>query len=133
MDIKTIALLLLIGRLTAFVFMGLVLSKQLKLFKATLPDSLRRVQKVLFFIALVIFVGQFIPIMIDVLTIIDSLSQKRGSPSVVGVAYAFSNNITSILASLFIWLLYRLAARTKITADDLATLLQADVDEAKKK
>lgn len=108
MSIQTLAAILLIGRLTSVVFILMVLKRQLALFHHPIDDHIRNFRVMLFALACVIFLGNMVPILIDTLTVFSDVT--RNNPSSIGIAYAFSNNITSLVASIFIWLLYRMAA-----------------------
>lgn len=118
MDIKQVAAILLIGRLASCLFMASVLRRQLQLFKNEVYPELHTSRKRLFALAITVFVGNIIPILIDVATIVSPTSLSReDSPSVAGVTYGFSNCITAVVSSALVWSLYRLAARTTIIVD----------------
>lgn len=133
MDIKTIALTLLILRLIAVYFMSLVLKRQLGLLRDNYSPELRGTRIILFVLAMVIFVGNFVPILIDTLTIFGSVA--RSQPLTIGITYAYSNALTAAVAGITFWLLYRsiereqleLAKRivaTKLTSDNKQTALK---------
>lgn len=108
MNIKTLAFLLLVGRLVSLVFLLLVLVRQVRLFKIPVSLQLNRYRMVLLIICIIGIVGTFVPILIDSLTLVSAVS--RGTPQPIGVAYAFSNNLTALAQAVFIWVLYRMAA-----------------------
>lgn len=112
MNIKTLAFVLLTERLISAGFIVAVLKRQLSLFRLNLDDDLHGFRLVLFCLSGAIFVGNFIPIVIDVLTLAADLKGRTTSPSPIGVAYAASNATTAVISSVFVWALYRIAART---------------------
>lgn len=118
MDIKEVASILLIGRLVSATFISLVIKRQLALFKKPIDPGLVGFRRILFFLSLAVLVGNIIPIVLDVATILagDSL-HREDSPSLVGVSYAFSNCITSAISAILIWTMYRQAAKTVILVD----------------
>lgn len=115
-SIEALAAMLLAFRITSMVFIVLVLLKQLRLMKIPIvkefdTPTIRRMRKVFFIIALVIFLGNFIPIAIDVLT----LFVETGRPArvqLISIGYAFSNSLVAMLSSIFIYALYWLADYT---------------------
>lgn len=125
MDIKTIALILLLGRLISVTFMTLVVKRQRELMKLPIDPELVPFRKTLNRLSIAVLVGNIVPIIIDVFTIVAANSLEReDSPSVIGVAYAFSNMLTSILAAFLIWTLYKQAAKTVLIVDnDIQTAL----------
>jgi hypothetical protein len=108
-DIKLIALSLLICRIVSVGFILAVLRKQWILLKARNHAEVATLRRVLFYLAVVIFLGQFVPILIDSATLIDQA--KRSTPSALGVAYAYSNAFTAMISSLLLWLVYRVSER----------------------
>lgn len=122
MDIKLIALLLLLARVGSATFIFLVLRKQAQLMQYSITPALQSFRRVLFAISMIIFLGNFVPIFIDIVTILDNV--ERPQPRTIGIIYGFSNAITALIASILIWLLYRLAGRTAVTTqDDIAIAL----------
>jgi hypothetical protein len=109
MDTKTIALILLFGRLVSVMFIVLVIYKQFKLLHVR-DVSMRDQRRNLLFLSLVLFLGNFIPIVIDSLTLLSEVS--RSKPTTAGVAYGLSNCGTSILSSFSLWVIYRYAERS---------------------
>ena len=108
MNIKIIAAILLIERLISAGFIIAVIRRQGRLLRVRVPEQLERFRQVLFGLSLVIFVGNFIPILIDTLTLFANL-QGRPNPSAIGIAYALSNATTAVLSSVLVWVIYRLA------------------------
>lgn len=120
MDIKTVALILLLGRLVSVAFMMLVVRRQRALSKIPVNPQLKPLRKTLNRLSLAVLVGNIIPIVLDASTIIAADSLKReDSPSVIGVSYAFSNCITSAISAYLIWTLYKQAEKTVLIVDQL--------------
>lgn len=118
MDIKDVALLLLLGRIVSVVFISLVIKRQLALFKKPIDPGLVGLRRTLFLLSLGVFVGNLIPIAIDILTIATASSLHReDSPSIAGVTYALSNCVTASVSAVLIWTMYRQAAKTVILVD----------------
>lgn len=117
MDIRTIATLLLLGKIISLVFILLVLKKQWNIRKKTIHPTLRKYRTILFVLALVILIGTIIPIVVDLLTLLTNIDREN-SPSIAGIIYAFSNDITFLIASILIWTLYKLSSAV-IEIDDL--------------
>lgn len=118
MDIKTVALILLLGRLVSAVFMVLVVKRQRALSKIKINPQLMPLRKTLNRLSLAVLVGNIIPIIIDISTIAAANSLEReDSPSVIGVMYGFSNCITSAISAYLIWTLYKQAEKTVIIVD----------------
>lgn len=119
MDIKAVALILLLGRLVSFGFMLLVVKRQRALSKLPINPELVPLRKTLNRLSIVVLVGNLIPIAIDILTILAANSLEReDSPSVVGVMYGFSNCITSAVSAFLIWTLYKQAEKTVLLVDE---------------
>jgi len=111
LDIKTIALILLIGRAVSVTFIVLVLWKQWKLLRLPLEPPSKEIsnfRKLLFFLSCVILVGNFIPIIIDTLTLFVD-TQRPAELHVISIMYALSNSFTAAISAFTIWLLYRTA------------------------
>lgn len=116
MSLKVIATILLIERLISAAFITMVIRRQIALFKMAASDTLQNFRRVLFYLSLAIFVGNFIPILIDALTIAANL-EGRSNPAPIGIAYAISNASTAMLSSIFVWVLYRMAAQSVFEED----------------
>jgi hypothetical protein len=108
MDIKIIALTLLTARIVSVVFLLSVLRKQWAVLRTKDHPELGTLRRVLFYLSMVIFLGQFVPILIDAATLVAQV--KRSDPNPLGVAYAYSNAFTAMISSLLLWFVYRLAA-----------------------
>ncbi len=120
--IQTIAIFLLIARLISVLFIGMVLILQARLFGTkidfSLVPNLNRFQKrniylarkVLFSLAVIVFLGNMVPILIDAITIIGNNSVGRNAEvPTISIAYAASNALTAMFSAIFIWALYKLA------------------------
>lgn len=118
MDIKTVALILLLGRLVSVTFMLLVVRRQRSLTKEAKYKELAPMRRVLNRLSLAVLIGNIIPIIIDIMTIYAANSLEReDSPSVIGVTYGFSNCITSAISAYLIWTLYKQAEKTVLIVD----------------
>lgn len=118
MDIKTVALILLLGHIVSAVFMLFVVRRQRELSKLPIDQELLSFRKTLNRLSVAILVGNIIPIVIDILTIYTYNSLEReSSPSMIGIMYAFSNAITAAISAYLIWTLYKQAAKTVLIVD----------------
>lgn len=108
LSIEALAIILLIGRAISVAFISLVIRKQWKLMFLYVEDEIKSFRKTLFTISSIILVMNFVPILIDTLTLfIDTGRSAQVAP--ISVAYALSNSFTCALLSMFVWVLYRLA------------------------
>lgn len=112
-DIKTLALVLLLGRIVSVVFISLVLWKQYKLLRLPLEPPSKEInnfRKLLFILSCIILLGNVVPVVIDTLTLMspDSIGRNPSIPT-ISVAYALSNSATAAVSAFTIWLLYRTA------------------------
>lgn len=136
-SIEVYAIILLLIRVASMTFIFFVLKRQFGLFKLPIKNSdivdakaLKHFRAVLFFLALIIFIGNILPAVIDISSL---LNVSNGRPSLVqpiSFAYTLSASITSLLSSYLIWRLYRLAADEKEITDLTAHRLR---DEREKK
>ncbi len=111
-SIVLLAGILLTFRVLSDILIAYVIRRQWKLLRLPIPDeykdderSVKKFRKILFFLSIAIFVGNFIPIIIDSLT----LFVETGRPAqvkTISVAYAFSNATTALISATLIWLLY---------------------------
>jgi hypothetical protein len=109
MDIKQLAAILLVGRLVSDFFIVLVLRRQWKLRKTKTHPRLMAYRKILAILAVLIFIGNIYPLVLDLLTL--SITNLRSTNTVnpVGVVYSLGNNLTFMFASILIYLLYKLS------------------------
>lgn len=108
-----VAIILLTLRLFSVIFMSMVLVKQFKLFGKSINSEYARdiitFRRVLFGLAVIIFIGQLVPIVIDIATVF--AHAPRSAPNPLGIAYGLSNAITAVLSSIAFWLMYKVAER----------------------
>lgn len=110
MNVKVLAAILLAERIVATFFIVAVLRIQLKLLRLKANDDAEYLRRLFFLLGAVIFVGQFVPIIIDVAALFFNFSKASGSPRPLGTAYALSNATTAIVSCLLLWLIYKLTA-----------------------
>lgn len=107
-SIVTLAVILVLFRILSDAFIFSVILKQIALLRMPVPSYLKSFRLVLFFLSLAIFLGNMIPIVIDLLTIfIETGRPAQLRP--ISVMYAISGATTALLSAFLIWLLYRLA------------------------
>lgn len=117
MDIRVLAWWLLLGRIVSTGFILLVISRQIGLFRRRIQPELIWFRRVLFGLALVILIGNMIPLMIDVVTIIGFVERSTNRVNPVGVAYALSNDGVAVFSAILVWIMYRMAARTLLIVE----------------
>lgn len=117
MEIKTLAWCLLAGQLGSAIFMGVVIHRQIGLFGLLIQADIVWFRRVLFVLALVIFLGNMIPLVVDILTVMDLVKRSASHINTVGLYYTASNTLVAFFSSVLIWLLYRLAARTVLIVE----------------
>lgn len=123
--IQTIGIFLLIARIISVIFIVIILRLQWRLFGTKIDFSLvpnlsnferKRVylaRKVLFALALIVFLGNMIPIVIDTLTIIsDNAVGRNPEVPTISIMYACSNALTAMFSAIFIYALYKIAGLT---------------------
>lgn len=123
-SIQVIAVFLLIARLISVIFIAIVLRLQYKLFGTNIDFSLvpnlsnfekSRVylaRKVLFALAVAVFLGNMVPIVIDTITIFNNDIGHPAELRAISVAYASSNALTAMFSAILVWALYRIAGLT---------------------
>lgn len=117
-SIITLAGILLLARIGSQLFIITVIRKQYALSKLPIYPEIKHFRNVLFILSLVLFVGNFIPITIDLAT----LFTETGRPAQLGavsVLYTVSVAIVSLLSAYLIHKLYKLADTTKQVNDDI--------------
>lgn len=124
-SIQIIAIFLLIARLISVVFILIVLRLQWRLFKTSIDFSMvpnlsnfakRQVylaRKVLFVLAVAVFLGNMVPIVIDTITIFNDNLGRPQELQAISVAYASSNALTAMFSAILVWALYRIAGLTE--------------------
>lgn len=107
-SIHIIAVFLLLIRLVSIFYISRVIKRQYELFKLPVPEDIQSFRKILFMISLAILLGNLIPVIVDAVTLVSDVPR---SPflSWLSVTYAISNATTSLLSSLLIWFLYKIA------------------------
>lgn len=109
MSISTLAFLLLIGRAISIVFNVLVLRRQWKIRKIPTHPRLQKMRVVLSLLAVVVFTANLYPAWLDIVTLFDPGVRSTPIINLKGVIYSLDNNLGFMFASIFIWVLYKLA------------------------
>lgn len=129
MNTDFIAAFLLVERLIASLFLLGTLVIQRGLLKAPLnldpksysEDDIAKVmtfRRTLHYIAIALFVGNFLPIVLDTLVVLQAFGiGEHVRTTNVLIAYAVSNATTMLLASYMINKMYKLATQTKEVTD----------------
>lgn len=110
MNLKLLVILLTFGRIASIVFNILVLKRQLKLRKKKTHPRLMKYRQVLMTLAFIIFLGNIYPLFLDLATLAGVFTQR--GPETVNWSlsiYSLDNNLTFLVASILIWVLYKLA------------------------
>lgn len=114
-EVKLLAAILLFLRLITVTSLAFVISKQLK-FLFRKDQELSTVRVVLMTLIGLTFIGNFVPIIIDVSTLMrDDIS---GAPSTLLTAYALSNALTAAISAIGWWVLYRVIEKERV-ADEV--------------
>jgi type III secretory pathway component EscT len=103
--IANIALVLLVIRVVSIYFISRVISRQWKLFRYDDSDGLNSTRKVMFALSHGLLLGSILPIMVDVYFGIIHRVDSTDSP--ILTLYAISNAVTSLIASIILWAVYR--------------------------
>lgn len=110
MDTQLLAALLLIGRLVSEYFIVWVLIKQWKIRNTKTHPRLLAMRRVLSLLAILVFVGNLYPLWLDIYTLfIDTELRTSQTVRLYSVVYSLDNNLTFVIASILIWVLYKLA------------------------
>lgn len=129
MTTEIIAFTLLILRITASYFLFKVLKIQVDLLRRPIKvdeasyneqDIIEvwNFRRRLHFITIALFVGNFVPITLDALVVLQWLGVFEGFRTTpVLIVYAISNAVTMLLAAILINSIYRLAIQTKEVTD----------------
>lgn len=112
MELRIIADILLIERLVALYFIISVVKRQRRLMHVV--DDVGTLRKVMYGLSLSMLGMQFVPILIDIVGIIEPSLKTPTIPRPLGVAYALSNATFSIIASVMLWLIYEVIDRDNI-------------------
>lgn len=89
--------------------MALVIKRQLELFKLFIDKEIRLYRRILFALAVLIFAGNLIPALIDLLTITGDLVRYARTVNGVSLVYTMAWAGTSLLSSILIFWLYRMS------------------------
>lgn len=114
-DIHIVAAILLPLHLMAIFFMGLVLRKQYPLLKAQDDKEITALRILLFFFAIILFVANIVPVVVDLLTIFDTVKRSTNVVNGLGLVYSISNGLVALVSSICFWLIYLLAERIVLT------------------
>ena len=117
MNIRTLSAVLLVGQILSVGFIFRVLQLQYGLFKTRIQSDLLLVRRTLFFLALVILLGNVIPLMLDIFTVFDNLRRGVSTVNLAGIFYTISNTLTLTVSAILIWQLYRMAAKVLIVVE----------------
>lgn len=109
MDIKIYAAILLTTRIVSLVLMGLVLKRQLQLFKLPIDKEIRNYRIILFLLAIAIFAGNIVPATIDLMTLLGQITRSTTTINGVGLIYSMAWTLTSLLSGILIFWLYRMS------------------------
>ena len=112
MPIRLLAALLLVIQVGTIVFIVSVLKKQMDLFKLAVPKEIQKFRRRLFALALVIFLGNIIPMAVGLLTVLGVVTRSATHVNWVSGLYSASNTLTLFFSALLIWIMYRLAKQT---------------------
>lgn len=112
MELRIIAGILLLERLVALYFILSVVARQRRLLHVV--DDVGTLRKVMYGLSLSMLGMQFVPILIDIVGIIEPTVKAAAVPRPLGVAYALSNATFSIIASVMLWLIYEVIDRDNI-------------------
>lgn len=109
MEAKTLAIYLLVGRIASLVVLGLILHRQIKIFRTRPDPELRngRILMMVYAIGLILF--NVIPILIDLGVIFADIPRNR--PSGYGILYALDSNLGMLFASSALLTLYIIAEK----------------------
>ncbi len=117
MDLRLLSGLLLFGQIVSLVLIFLVLRTQRRVSKTAQNPELNGLRRVLFGLSLVIFVGNIIPIIINVLTLAEVIVRSTKTINLVGITYSVSNTLVAVASSVLVFMIYRLAARTLLIVE----------------
>lgn len=131
MDVHLLAFLLLMGRVISQIFIIAVLRKQWKIRKTKTHPRLMAIRRVLTLLAILVFVGNLYPLLLDFYTLFDSSLRTTQTVNGVMVLYSLDNNLTFMFASILIWTLYKLSD-VVIEATDLVSNSQINTQKSEK-
>lgn len=114
MDIKDAAFYLLILRIISSVALLWVISKQITLLRENHPPEEQRIRFALLGLTGVLLCGNFIPILVDVLTLVSDIKRTNSRLNLIGIAYTFNNAGFAAIAGLAWASFYILAERLQV-------------------
>lgn len=126
MDIQLYASILLGIRVVSMFLIGKVILRQIELFKLFIDKEIRTYRRILFVLAVAIFIGNLIPGIIDVLTITGELTRSARTINGVSLWYTGAWAITSLLSSVLIFWLYRMSHNVDESHEDSEHTLMND-------
>ena len=109
MDIQLLAAILLVGRLVSEFFIVQVLRRQWQIRKTKTHPRLMQLRHVLSLLAILVFVGNIYPLLLDAYTLFNPGIRTSGVINLVGTFYSLDNSLTFMFASILIWTLYKLS------------------------
>lgn len=109
MDVKYLAATLLLGHTIALAVTVMILARQVRILHSNPDPELRAGRYVLLALAIIIGMGNFIPMAIDVGVLLGVID--RAQPSLYGVLYSLSNVLTLIFSASAVLALYIIADR----------------------
>ncbi len=109
MDIHVYAAILLAFRVVSLLLIGIVIKRQLELFKLHIDPEITNFRKRLFLISVTIFIGNLVPAIIDVFTINGELTRSTQTVNMVSLIYSGAWVTTSTLMAYLIHSLYRMS------------------------
>lgn len=121
MEVKILASILLALRLVAVGFLFVVIKRQIRLLKESTTEY-NTVRMVLITLVGIGFIGNFVPIVIDVSTLMRDVS---GHPGTLLTAYALSNALTAAVLAIGWWMLYKVIADEQIVLKSEKDKLEA--------
>lgn len=139
MDIQQAALILLVLRIVSDGFILRVMFIQFSLLRADNDPHVKRLRYVLFFFSIAVFLGNMIPIIVDIATYFADIQRSAKILNPIGTVYSFSNAITSVVSAVFFWLIYKVTGEATVKLEAERDKLQTanddyhDADDARKK
>lgn len=102
MDAQTLATLLLVLRIIAVVLLAATIVKQVKQLRTTTTDY-PGVRIAVFIATIVLFIGQFIPILLDAVVAFGSFYQGRSStPGLLPTSYSLNNALKDVIVGILL-------------------------------
>lgn len=109
MDTKTLATMLLVGRIITVVVILLVIYRQIKIARSRPDPSLRAGRVVLMSMSIVALLSNVVPVLIDIGVILGEI--PRAKPTYYGIAYGLSSNLSTMFLSFGVLALYIIAEK----------------------